>query len=138
MDYSIIVENDVSDWNEETGKLYHFPVKYIKHLKPGTKVIYYKGKQNSAKFLSLRLSPEPHYFGTAIIDRIEDDKLSKKNDKYAVLKNFIAFSGPILAKNSDKYLESDHIQQQKNYHFYDWFTFVIFPFDFWRSHLFHE
>ena len=31
----IITENDVSQWEDQTGVLYHFPKRYEKYLKPG-------------------------------------------------------------------------------------------------------
>jgi len=37
--YTIITENDESQWDDDTGVLYHFPKKYLKHLQPGTNVI---------------------------------------------------------------------------------------------------
>ncbi len=42
--YAVIVENDVSQWDDDTGVLYHFPKRYLKYLQPGTHVIYYKGR----------------------------------------------------------------------------------------------
>ena len=49
MKYTIITENDTSQWNDETGAYYHYPSKYQKILQPGAKVIYYKGKMKDKK-----------------------------------------------------------------------------------------
>ena len=47
--YAVIVENDTSEYNDETGTIYHFPNKYLKILEPGTKVIYCKEKVKNEK-----------------------------------------------------------------------------------------
>ena len=114
-EFCVIVENDESAWDDKTGEQYHFPSKYRKNLQPGTKVIYYKGKQTSKKFVQHRLTDEPHYFGTAIVQSIIDDTASNKNDRFAIIGQYVAFSGAILAKQNDVYLEQDHIGTKSNY-----------------------
>jgi hypothetical protein len=27
MDYTVITENDISQWNDETGSIYHYPIR---------------------------------------------------------------------------------------------------------------
>ena len=114
-EFCVIVENDESDWDDKTGEQYHFPSKYRKKLQPGTKVIYYKGKQKSKKFAQQRLTDEPHYFGTAIVKSVIADKASNKNDRYAIIGEYVAFSGAVLAKQNNVYLEQDHIGAKSNY-----------------------
>lgn len=38
--YNVIVENDILQWNDETGKMYHFPKSYLKYLTRDARVIY--------------------------------------------------------------------------------------------------
>ena len=59
----VIVENDTSQWEDQTGAVYHFPKRYKAWLTPGTEVIYYKGRIKDQAFASARLSAAPHYFG---------------------------------------------------------------------------
>lgn len=40
--YAIITENDLSQWKDKTGKLYHHPKRHLKSLVPGTKVFIIK------------------------------------------------------------------------------------------------
>ena len=113
--YSVITENDVSVWADETGVLYHFPKRYLNLLKPQTKVIYYKGKLKHSRFRLTRLSNEPHYFGFAIIDKIYPDKSSKKGDFFATLKNFTPFSKAVMAKKNGSFIEIIPESRKTNY-----------------------
>ena len=45
------------------------------------------------KFAQHRLTDEPHYFGTAIVQSIIDDTASNKNDRFAIIGQYVAFSG---------------------------------------------
>ena len=36
MYYAIITENDVSNWSDKTGELYHHPKRYLKYIPEGT------------------------------------------------------------------------------------------------------
>lgn len=103
--YTVIAENDVSQWEDETGVLYHFPKRYEKLLLPGTEVIYYKGKLKNIAFRNKRLSDSPHYFAMARIGKVYSDKESSKGDLFATIIDFSPFSKPILAKIEDSYLE---------------------------------
>ena len=68
--YTVIVENDESQWKDQAGKLYHYPQRYAKFLLPGTKLVYYKRKQKDTKYAAARLSQEPHYFAFAVADEL--------------------------------------------------------------------
>jgi 5-methylcytosine-specific restriction enzyme A len=114
MNYAIIAENDLSNWNDLTGDRYHFPNKYSKILEAGTKVIYYKGKLTNKSFSEQRLSPEPHYFGIAKIGYVYPDPKSAKN-KYAKIENYVHFSKPIIAKKESGYFEEIPDNKTKNY-----------------------
>lgn len=113
--YTVIVENDVSQWDDQTGKLYHFPPQYQKFLQPGTKVIYYKGNIKDKQYSKSRLSDKAHYFAIATIDNVFDDPNSIKNDKYATIKDFELFREPILSKTDDGYLEPIPKAKKDNY-----------------------
>jgi putative restriction endonuclease len=63
----VLVENDVSAWQDETGVKYHFPKKYARLIQPGTKFVYYKGRLKDKSFSKERLSDDPHYFGSGVI-----------------------------------------------------------------------
>jgi integrase len=59
----VLVENDVSAWQDETGVKYHFPKKYARLIQPGNQFVYYKGGVKDKAFSTKRLSDDPHYFG---------------------------------------------------------------------------
>ncbi|WP_285056634.1 DUF3883 domain-containing protein [Pedobacter ginsengisoli] len=84
--FAIIAENEVSQWNDETGVKYHFPNKYKRILTPRTKVIYYKGGVK-------------HYFGYAMIGDVYQDE---KNDKkyYAEIVDYLPFYTPVKFKDA--------------------------------------
>lgn len=113
--YAVITENDESQWADDTGVLYHFPKRYEKLLKPGTLVVYYKGKCKNKKYSALRLSDDPHYFGVAHIGSVYEDKTSKKGDKFAVIENFLGFEKPVIARVSDGYIEQIPVAKKSNY-----------------------
>lgn len=73
---AVIVENDTSQWQDETGAVYHFPKRYQAWLAEGTEVIYYKGRIQYKTFASARLSADPHYFGMARIGKVYADPRS--------------------------------------------------------------
>ncbi|PTX14117.1 hypothetical protein C8N37_101876 [Sphingobacterium faecium] len=37
MKYTVITENDVSQWKDNTGNEYHFPKRYLNHLTNGSR-----------------------------------------------------------------------------------------------------
>ncbi len=119
MAYTIITENDVSQWHDETGIKYHFPNKYLDYLQPGTKVIYYKGRQKTKKFKGHRLTSKPHYFGIATIKAIISDKQSEKKDYYAILRNFTAFEEAVLIREKNGHLIEEIPQNRESNYWRD-------------------
>ena len=111
----IITENDVSQWEDQTGVLYHFPKRYEKYLKSGTSVIYYKGRIKLKQFSNKRLSNDPHYFGTAKIGHVYEDQSSSKGDLFATIEDFQHFKSPVLAKQNNSYLEEIPQNRESNY-----------------------
>jgi len=104
--YRILVENEISAWDDETGVRYHFPRnRYFNRLKTGMRFIYYKGGTNNNK---------PQYFGYGEIASIYPDPDSQ-NDYYADITNYIAFEKPLDFKLNGEYLEdvvtSNHFRQ---------------------------
>ncbi|MEQ6123033.1 DUF3883 domain-containing protein [Pseudotenacibaculum sp. MALMAid0570] len=113
--YSIIVENDVSKWKDETGSRYHFPKKYLNILKTGTKVIYYKGRIKDKSFSKNRLSDNPHYFGIATIGQIRVDEKNSKN-YFAEIIDYIPFKKALLfKKKGGEYYEKIPSSKKVNY-----------------------
>ncbi|WP_017517014.1 hypothetical protein ACQCLI_12815 [Pseudomonas nitroreducens] len=112
---AVIAENDVSIWNDETGAIYHFPKRYSSILKPGTQVIYYKGKLLDKAFTERRLSERPHYFGVARIGSVEPDPESDKGDLLAIIDDYEPFAFAVPAKEGDSYLETIPPSMAKNY-----------------------
>lgn len=105
MKFAIIVENDESQWSDETGVKYHFPTKHAKHIRPGTPVIYYKGKLTDPKYLEARATRHPHYFGVATIGR--HWKGEKKGEWFAEILNYRPFNRIVYNRDpvSQQYLE---------------------------------
>lgn len=109
MTYTVITENDVSQWSDKTGAEYHFPKRYAKFLTPGTTVVYYKGKLKDKAFRDQRLSDEPHYFGVATIEQEPyQDEESEKGDLYVAIENFTPFAQAVPNKlpGTDDYIET--------------------------------
>lgn len=115
--FAVIAENDQSQWDDESGTLYHFPKRYQALLAPGTQVIYYKGKIKDAAFLSSRLGPEPHYFGIATIGKVYPDRASQKGDLFAIIQDFQRFTKAVAIKREreDKYFEVIPESRKGNY-----------------------
>jgi hypothetical protein len=104
--YRILVENEISAWDDETGVRYHFPKnRYFNRLKTGMRFIYYKGRTKTTK---------PQYFGYGEIANIYPD-LESQSDYYADITNYIAFETPLDFKPNGEYLEdvliSNHFRQ---------------------------
>jgi putative restriction endonuclease len=113
---TVIVENDESQWNDATGSLYHFPRRYLTILHPGERVVYYKGRIRDRVYESKRLSPDPHYFGTATIGRVFPDPESAKGDHFATIENYQLFSFAVPARDSTgDYLEKIPSGRETNY-----------------------
>lgn len=112
---AVIVENDTSQWEDETGSVYHFPKRYQPWLTQGTEVIYYKGRIKDKVFASVRLSADPHYFGTARIGKVYPDPKSDKGDLFALIENFTPFENAVPSKTKDVYLETIPANRVSNY-----------------------
>lgn len=111
----VIVENDTSQWEDQTGAVYHFPKRYKTLLTQGTEVIYYKGRLKDKAFASERLCNRPHYFGRARIGKVQVDTKSDKGDLFAQIENFTPFNDAVLSKIGGEYLESIPANRVKNY-----------------------
>lgn len=110
---TIIVENDISQWDDRTGEVYHFPKRYRDLLLPGERVIYYKGRMKDKSFEASRLSKSPHYFGIAEIGTV----ISINNDKelLAEIINFRPFVKAVDFQKNNEYLEEIPKSKEKNY-----------------------
>jgi predicted HNH restriction endonuclease len=102
---TIITENDESQWDDQTGNLYHFPNKYLKYLQPGTPVIYYKGKIKDLQYRAQRLSDAPHYFGYATVGNVIPD-INNERNSYCTIEGLFHFNEAVLARNRDEYIET--------------------------------
>lgn len=111
----IIAENDISQWEDETGAVYHFPRRYKSLLEQGTNVVYYKGRIKDKAFAAARLSSEPHYFGMARIGKVYADTKSGKGDLYALIDDFAPFEKAVPAKIDGQYLETIPSNRTNNY-----------------------
>lgn len=111
----VIAENDTSQWEDQTGAVYHFPKRYLRWLSQGTEVIYYKGRMTEKSFASSRLSTGPHYFGKARIGEVYADPKSDKGDLYALIEDFTPFEGAVPSKAGGEYLETIPASRVKNY-----------------------
>lgn len=112
---AVIVENDVSIWDDETGAVYHYPKRYSAILMPGMQVVYYKGGLKDKTFADRRLTDLPHYFGIAHIGKVYPDPNSSKGDLFALIEGFQPFEWPVLAKDGDSYLEPIPPSKASNY-----------------------
>ena len=112
MGYVVIVENDISEWDDVTGHQYHFPKRYLKNIEIGDRIIYYKGKRQ-ASFKGIRQMEKPHYFGVASVQGIKEDEKTRKH-YYAYLQDYFPFVQPVPAKIGGKYLEPG-AEDRKNY-----------------------
>jgi putative restriction endonuclease len=98
---AVIVENDESQWKDETGEIYHFPKRYLPILTPGQKVIYYKSRLRNPDYAAQRLSGDQHYFGVAEIGQIYPDPESDKGDNFATIENFRHFTTAVPARDAN-------------------------------------
>lgn len=101
--YLVLTENDESQWDDQTGIKYHYPSKYKSKIQTGTKIIYYKGRLKKQVFSSMRLSNDPHYFGTGVIGKVEQQ--NGTNNYFASIANFKLFNEAVSFKNQQGYLE---------------------------------
>ena len=115
MGYLVLVENDVSAWEDETGIKYHFPKKYNNLVSAGSEFVYYKGRLQDKSFKDQRLSAQPHYFGKGRLGKIYPDKRSDKGDLFAAIEDFEMFSEPVEFKRNDVYLEAQDIKKPNHF-----------------------
>lgn len=94
--YTVLTENDESNWQDQTGVLYHYPPRYKNLITVGAQVVYYKGKLKDIKYQSKRLSAEPHYFGTGVIVNIIQDTNSK--NLFATIADFKLLMKRLVSK----------------------------------------
>ena len=113
--YVIIVENDESEWDDQTGEIYHYPNKYQKLLLEGAHFIYYKGKMKNSEFRNVRLSEDPHYFGHGVIGASTPDDRSDRKSWYCALLDYVRFAKPIPIKNDGQYVETIPESKKTNY-----------------------
>lgn len=91
--YAVISDNETSEWDDETGARYHFPIKFKGLLTTGTKIVYYKKKANITS--QFRLMDSQHYFGYATIGKVYVDSENPKN-LYAEIEDYKQFSKGVL------------------------------------------
>ena len=115
MNYAIIVENDISEWDDATGERYNYPAKYKNILTPGTNVIYYNGRIKDKKFEASRLSNDPHYFGAGVIGTSRLDESAKKKEYYCDIIDFEKFDLAIPFKMDGAYIEKIPENKESNY-----------------------
>lgn len=96
--YAIISDNEASEWDDETGARYHFPIKFKGLLTTGTNIIYYKKKANIVS--QFRLMDSQHYFGYATIGKVYTDSENSKN-LYAEIEDYKQFSKGVFFKKED-------------------------------------
>lgn len=112
--YAVIIENDESQYQDETGILYHFPKAYAKFLEIGTQVLYYKSRIKDKAYSHLRLSDKQHYFATAKISNVQPDRNNPKL-LFAVIDEYRPFDVAIPFKVDDEYLEEIPEKLKHNY-----------------------
>jgi predicted HNH restriction endonuclease len=111
--FAVITENDISQWDDHTGIKYNFPVRYHTILKPGTQIVYYKGRMTDKKFKSARLTTHPHYFGRGTIGKVYQEE--NRKDYYAEILNFEIFPKAVPFKQNGKPIEEIPSKRIKNY-----------------------
>ena len=104
MKYLIVVEQDESKWDDETGVKYNFPKNYKGRLMPGAKFIYYKGKIQDKKYRDKRASDDPYYFGVGTVGvRYPNEQV--KNEYYVDIQGYEPFESVVPAILNDEYFE---------------------------------
>ncbi|MGN6486295.1 MAG: HNH endonuclease [Devosia sp.] len=98
--FTIIVENDVTEWHDDTGVAYHYPRRYRRFLAPGTRLIHYKGKLRDSAFKGARLSEHPHYFGVSVAGDSYTDPSSSKGDLFVKIVDFEPFRHAVHYKDT--------------------------------------
>lgn len=114
MKYLIIVEQDESKWDDETGVKYNFPKNYKGRLTPGAKFIYYKGKMQHEKFREKRHSADPYYFGVGVVGAMYPNP-DKVNEYYSDLLGYEEFENIVPTKIDGEFIEEIPESQESNY-----------------------
>lgn len=99
--YAVVVENDVTQWDDQTGVSYHYPTKHAKHIPPGTVLLHYKGKMTDRRFADIRLSKDPHYFATSIAGQSRPDP-NKKGAHFMEVLSFSRFEKPVPIRDREE------------------------------------
>jgi hypothetical protein len=109
----VLVQNEVTidpqyeNWQDETGKQYHFPNAYVNLIAEGKPFVYYRGTRRIG---DQRKTPE--YFGSGTIGTIAPDPTirgdgPKRNRKwFATIRNYVAFEAPVPFQLNGQYLEN--------------------------------
>jgi predicted HNH restriction endonuclease len=114
-EYTVIVENDISQWEDETGTRYHFPKRYARLLKPGTRLLHYKGRMRDQSFASKRLSPDPHYFAFSIAGTHIADPDSPKGDMFLTIEQFEPFPHAVPHRIDGETIENIPAARKDNF-----------------------
>ncbi|WP_156390437.1 HNH endonuclease [Rhizobium sp. Root1203] len=104
--YTVIVENDLTQWEDDTGSRYHFPRRYSRLLTPGTLLLHYKGRLRDKEFASRRMSPDPHYFAFSIAGSHSPDPKSEKGDLFVTIEKYTPFSQAVPHRLAGETLET--------------------------------
>lgn len=115
MRYTVVVENDESKWEDQTGLRYHFPKMYAGRLIPGTRLIHYKGRITNRAFAGERLSNEPHYFAFSIAGNHSADPASEKGDLFVEILDFKRFDRAVPIRVNGHTLERIPETRRKNF-----------------------
>jgi putative restriction endonuclease len=113
--YAVIVENDETEWDDDTGVRYHFPQRYTGLLSPGTRILHYKGKMTNRAFRSKRLSVWPHYFGFSTAGTQVRDPRSTKGDLFLEILDYRPFEAPVLNRHDGELIEEIPRGREANY-----------------------
>ncbi|MBA3449529.1 MAG: restriction endonuclease [Pseudaminobacter sp.] len=113
--YSVVVENDITQWADEKGERYHFPHRYARLLPRGARLLHYKGRMRAQEFAARRLSDQPHYFAMSIAGGQTPDLESEKGDMFLEILDYRQFDRPVLAKLDGEFLEFIPENRQSNF-----------------------
>jgi 5-methylcytosine-specific restriction protein A len=115
--FTVIVENDITQWQDTTGASYHFPRRYLQYLSPGTNILHYKGKLRDQSFRDKRLSEHPHYFAVSVAGESRPDPASSKGDMFVEILNFRMFDEAVHYKD-DSGAYREQIPASREYNFW--------------------
>jgi putative restriction endonuclease len=90
------------------------PFQAVTSLTPGCQIIYYKGKMLKKEYAGTRLSPEPHYFGSAVIGNSIPDPGNPKNS-YCEILDYKPFANAVPIRIGSKLLEVIPDTKRTNY-----------------------